>query len=296
MFYFTQTRQPRELCSPSLPPPPRGGALTSSQRPESKKIKNWMLNILAFLWTFFLVLLQKAKMMPLSALSKSPNLVPMVPAPLASWSPGTRAGDSQSYPRLVRLRYLLELEPKLVPLVCSGFKAATFSLIISYSSGEMAGCHSGRKSLSFLISNLAAPFGASILKWMVGYGSGRMFLILPEGKGELCGKHQLEGEPAAPGKPSQETKGRHQELQGSESASEKQPTAPWSPGPCCPTGGLSLSVTWTYTGREPTGSLVPADLLPAENGYPPFTVHSFPPTAPHRHPYLPLLLPPAHPL
>lgn len=77
------------------------------------------------------------------------------------------------------------------------------------------------------------------------------------------GNHALEGEPAAPGKPSQETKGRHQELlQGSKSASEKQPQPPGAPALVAHLGGLSLSVTWTSTGLEPTGSLVPEDLLP----------------------------------
>lgn len=50
------------------------------------------------------------------------------------------------------------------------------------------GCHSDRKSQSFLIFNLEAPFWASILQLVVGSVSGRISLILPEGKGELCGK------------------------------------------------------------------------------------------------------------
>lgn len=90
------------------------------------------------------------------------------------------------------------------------------------------------------------------------------------------GNHSLEGEPAAPGKPSQETKGRHQELlQGSETASEKQPQPPGVlalvarlvASPC-----LSPGLPQVLSQQ---GLLYPRIYFLAENGSPPSTVHSF---------------------
>lgn len=108
-----------------------------------------MLNTLGL----FLVLLQKVKlMMPLSALIQSAHLVPCCPR-------GARAGDSHT-PGLLRLRL------KLIPLVFSGFKAATFSLILC-SSGETVGCHSSGKNLNFIFS-LEGPFWTNILRLVVG--------------------------------------------------------------------------------------------------------------------------------
>lgn len=146
-----------------------------------------MLDILAFLWTFY----------GFPPKSKNDALVCFKPVSkpgaYGPSTPGILLSQDQSWGQTVTLQAHASQIPTRVKAethsscLFSGFKAATFSLIISYGSGEM-GCHSDRKSQSFLIFNLEAPFWASILQLVVGSVSGRIFLVLPEGKGELCGE------------------------------------------------------------------------------------------------------------
>lgn len=107
--------------------------------------------------------------MPLSALSPSPNLVPMILAPLASCCPRTRTGDRQSHSKLVHLRYLLELKPKLILLACFlVLELQLLALLFPVVQERWWVVNQIGKSLNFLIFNLEAPFGASILKLVVG--------------------------------------------------------------------------------------------------------------------------------
>lgn len=143
--------------APSLltPHPPLGakggGGINIFARPKWKKIKNWMLNILAFLWTF-------------SGSPKSKNDALVCFKPVSKPGaygpsiPGILLSQDQSWGQTVTLQAHRSQIPTRVKAeihsscLFSGFRAATFTLIISCSSGEMMGCHSDRKKVQIFLS------------------------------------------------------------------------------------------------------------------------------------------------